>query len=187
LREGEYLSANFVADEAILSKIATRLRRSRWLNLMISKPLEKLLKQSKVKYEIVEHRKVYTAFDSAETQDLKLGEVAKAVLLKGKKNLYLAVLPAGNNCDFKALDKLAGDKLSMAKESDIKNKLKTKIGLIPPFGSLFKLPVFLDKKLLKNKKINLPAGSYTESVVMTIKDYIKLENPIAGNFSVKKG
>lgn len=152
----------------------------------MNKSLEKLLKTNKIKYELVEHRKVFTAFDSAETQDIKLSEVAKAVLLKGKKNLYLAVLPAGNNCDFKALGKLAEDKLSMAKEKDIATKLKTKIGLIPPFGSLFKLPMFIDKKLLKNKKINLPAGSYTESVVMNLKDYLKLENPAQGNFAVKK-
>lgn len=154
--------------------------------MSISKNLEKLLKINKIKYEVVEHRKVYTAFDSAETQDIKLGEVAKAVLLKGKKNLYLAVLPAGNNCDFKTLSKLAQDKVSMAKEKDISTKLKTKIGLIPPFGSLFGLPMFIDKKLIKNKKINLPAGSYTESVVLNIKDYLKLENPAQGNFSIKK-
>ena len=153
---------------------------------MIAKSLEKHLKQNKVKYEVVEHRKVYTAFDAAETQDLKLTEVVKAVLLKGKKNLYLAILPAGNNCDFRALSKLTADKVSMAKEKDITAKLKTKIGLIPPFGSLFQLPSFIDKKLLKNKKINLPAGSYTESVVMAVKDYLKLENPTPGNFAVKK-
>jgi Ala-tRNA(Pro) deacylase len=162
----------------------------------IAKNLEKHLKANKIKYEIVEHRKVFTAFDSAETQHEKLSEVAKAVLLKGKKsrkagsgsagNLYLAVLPAGNNCDFKALGKLAADKVSMAKEKDINTKLKTKIGLIPPFGSLFGLPMFIDKKILKNKIINLPAGSYTESVIMNMKDYMKLENPTEGNFSVKK-
>ncbi|MEJ0020953.1 MAG: YbaK/EbsC family protein [Candidatus Doudnabacteria bacterium] len=153
---------------------------------MISKNLEKLLKATKIKYEVIEHKKVFTAFDSAETQHEKLSEVAKAVLLKGKKNLYLAVLPAGNNCDFKALGKLADDKVSMAKEKDITVKLKTKIGLIPPFGSLFKIPLLLDKKLLKNKQINLPAGSYTESVIMNVKDYVKLETPVTGNFAVKK-
>jgi Ala-tRNA(Pro) deacylase len=152
----------------------------------IAKNLEKLLKQSKLKYEVVEHRKVYTAFDSAETQDVKLSEVAKAVLLKGKQNLYLAVLPAGNNCDFKAVGKLVADKLSMAKEKDITKRMKTKVSLIAPFGSLFKLPVVIDKKLIKNKQINLPAGSYTESVIMNTKDYLKLENPIQGSFAIKK-
>src|SRR3989338_11403257 len=102
----------------------------------ISKQLEKLLKTNKIKYEVVEHRKVFTAFDSAETQDVKLTEVAKAVLLKGKKGLYLAVLPAGNNCDFKALTKLTVDKASMAKEKDINKNINAKIGLIAPFCSL---------------------------------------------------
>lgn len=152
----------------------------------IAKNLEKVLKQYKIKYEVVEHRKVFTAFDAAETQHIKESEVAKAVLLKGKKGLYLAVLPASNNCDFKALSKLAGDKVSMAKEKDINSKLKTKVGLIAPFGSLYKVPVFLDKKLLKNKKLNLPAGSYTESIVIGAKDYLKLEHPVQGNFAVKK-
>jgi Ala-tRNA(Pro) deacylase len=153
---------------------------------MNSKSLEKLLKQNKIKYEILEHRKVFTAIDAAATQDIEKTEVAKAVLLKGKKNLYLAVLSASNNCDFKALSKLTQDKVSIAKEKDIASKLKTKIGLIPPFGSLFSLPVFIDKKLLKNKKINLPAGSYTESIEISTKDYLKLENPLQGSFSVKK-
>ncbi len=154
--------------------------------MAIAKNLEKLLKQSKIKYEVVEHRKVYTAFDSAETQDIKLTEVAKGVLVKGKKNLYIAVLPAGSNCDFKALGKLTTDKLSMAKEKDITTKLKTKVGLIAPFGSLYKLPVFLDKKLAKVKRLNIPAGSYTESIEINLKDYLKLENPVLGSFSIKK-
>jgi Ala-tRNA(Pro) deacylase len=154
--------------------------------MSLPKPLQKLLEASKIKYKIFEHKKVFTAFDATQTQHLKTSEVAKAVLLKGKKNLYMAVLPAGNNCDFKALSKLIGDKISMAKEKDITSKLKTKVGLLTPFGSLYKIPLFLDKKLTKNKKLNLPAGSYTESIELSTKDYIKLENPILGNFSKKK-
>jgi prolyl-tRNA editing enzyme YbaK/EbsC (Cys-tRNA(Pro) deacylase) len=152
----------------------------------LSKPLIKHLTQNKIKYKVIEHRKVFTAFDSTQTQHLKTSEVAKAVLVKGKKDLYLAVLPAGSNCDFKALSKLVNDKLSMAKEKDITSKLKTKVGLIAPFGSLYQLPVFFDKKLSKNKKLNLPAGSYTESIDLSLKDYLKLENPTLGNFSKKK-
>jgi Ala-tRNA(Pro) deacylase len=154
--------------------------------MAILKKLEKLLVESKTKYKIIAHRKVFTAFDATQTQHLKVSEVAKAVLLKGKKNFYLAVLPSGSNCDFKALSKLTKDKVRMAKEKDIAKNLKTKVGLIAPFGSLYDLPVFLDKKLAKNKKFNLPAGSYTESVELSIRDYIKLEIPVLGNFSKKK-
>ena len=152
----------------------------------MNRPLEKLLLENKIKHKILEHKKVFTAFDATQTQHLKTGEVAKAVLLKGKKGLYMAVLPAGNNCDFKSLSKIIGDKVSMAKEKDITAKLKTKVGLLSPFGSIYKIPVFLDKKLAKNKKLNLPAGSYTESIELSVKDYLKLENPVQGNFSKKK-
>lgn len=154
--------------------------------MAILKKLEKLLSENKIKHKILVHRKVFTAFDATQTQHLKAGEVAKAVLLKGKKNFYMAVLPSGSNCDFKALSKLTQDKVSMAKEKDIAKNLKTKVGLIAPFGSLYTLPVFLDKKLAKNKKLNLPAGSYTESVELSVKDYLKLESPVQGNFSKKK-
>ncbi len=154
--------------------------------MAIAKNIEKFLKLNKIKFLVAEHRKVFTAYDSAQTQDIKESEVAKAVLLKGKKGLYLAVLPANNNTDFKAVGKLAADRLSMAKEKDIEKHMKTKVGLIAPFGSLYKLPMFIDKKLLKNKKINLPAGSYTESLIISVKDYLKLENPVPGNFAIKK-
>jgi Ala-tRNA(Pro) deacylase len=154
--------------------------------MAILKKLEKLLLENKIKHKILQHRKVFTAFDATQTQHLKASEVVKAVLLKGKKDFYMAVLPSGSNCDFKALSKLTNDKVSMAKENDIAKNLKTKVGLIAPFGSLYKIPVYLDKKLAKNKKLNLPAGSYTESVEISLKDYIKLETPIQGNFSKKK-
>lgn len=153
----------------------------------IAKNLQKILDGNKIKYKVNEHRKVFTAFDATQTQHLKLAEVAKAVLVKGKKDLYLAVLPAGSYCDFKALGELAADKLSMAKEKDIIQNLKTKVGLISPFGSIYKIKIFLDKKLVKNKKIRLPAGTYTASVELSVKDYIKLEQPILGSFSIKKG
>jgi len=154
--------------------------------MAILKKLEKLLTETKTRHKILKHRKVFTAFDSTQTQHIKTSDVAKAVLVKGKKGFYMAVLPAGSLCDFKALGKLCADKVSMAKEKDIEKNMKTKVGLLAPFGSLYKIPVFMDKKLAKNKKLNLPAGSYTESVEISTKDYSKLESPTMGSFSKKR-
>jgi Ala-tRNA(Pro) deacylase len=58
------------------------------------KSLEKLLKTNKIKYELMEHRKVYTAWDEAQTQHVNPKEVAKAVVVRLDKNLAIAVLPA---------------------------------------------------------------------------------------------
>ncbi len=152
--------------------------------------LKNLLDSNKIKYQIHEHKKVYTAFNEAETQHLKTKEVAKTVLVKldSSNSSYgsyaLGVVPAAKYVDFGKVKKaLKAKKVSMAKEADLKKVLKTKIGLIHPFGNLYKLPVLLDNSLAKQKTLITSAGSYTESVEIKIKDFEKLAEPLIGSFS----
>ena len=149
--------------------------------------LKKFLEKHKAKYDLVEHRKVYTAYDEAETQSLKAKEIAKTVLVKTDKELVLVVIPAAKNVDFdKVKKKVGAKKVSMAKETDITSKLKSKVGLIHPFGPVYKLPTLVDNAVLKEKKIRASAGSYTESIELTPKEFEKLVEPIKGSFSQAK-
>lgn len=149
--------------------------------------LKKFLDQNKVKYELLEHKKVYTAFNEAETQHINLKEVAKTVLVKVDKGWVMTILQANKYVDFKAVQKaLKAKKVSMAKESEITKYLKTKIGLLHPFGNLYKIPILLDKALAKTKKMIASAGSYTESLQVSLKDFEKLVKPIKGAFSKAK-
>ena len=150
----------------------------------MDKKLQKFLDNSKIKYKVVEHKKVYTALNEAETQHLNEKTVAKTVLIKSDKSYAIVVVPAAKYVDFNKVKKaLAAKKVSMAKESDMTKVLKTKIGLVHPFGNLYKLPVFIDSALLKQKVIIASAGSYTESVEITPKDFEKLVQPAKGSFS----
>jgi len=149
--------------------------------------LIKFLEKNKAKFDLVEHKKVYTAFDEAETQQLKAKEVAKTVLVKADKDMALVVIPAAKNVDFdKVKKKLKAKKVSMAKESDITSKLKSKIGLIHPFGPVYKLQTLVDNALLKEKTMRASAGSYTESIEMTPSQFTKLVEPVTGSFSKAK-
>ena len=146
--------------------------------------LKKFLDSNKIKYTAHEHKKVYTAFNEAETQHLKAKEVAKTVLVKSDKSFALVVIPAQKYVDFGKVKKtLKAKKVSMAKESDITKMLKTKVGLIHPFGNLYELPVMLDNSLAKGTKLITSAGSYTESIESKVSDFIKFVSPIKGNFS----
>lgn len=146
--------------------------------------LEKFLKNNKIKYKLHEHKKVFTAHDEAQTQHIKTKEIAKVVLLKFDKSFALVIVPAQKYVDFKKVKKaLKAKKVSMAKESDITKILKTKVGLIHPFGNLYELPVLLDNYLAKQKKLLASAGSYTESIELKSSDFIKLVSPIKGSFS----
>jgi|SRR3989344_2191514 len=153
--------------------------------------LKKFLEANKIKFKLHEHKKVFTAHDEAQTQHVKTKEIAKVVLVKVGKSFALVVIPAQKYVDFVKVKKVlraslpAGEagKVSMARESDITKILKTKIGLIHPFGNLFKLPTLLDNSLAKQKQIIASAGSYTESLEIKSSDFLKSVQPLKGSFS----
>ena len=161
------------------------------------KKLISYLDKNKIKYKVVEHKKVYTTYDAAQTQKINIKTIAKSLLVKGDSKFVLAVIPENRKLDTQKLKKVMNKyidhigekrvkKLSIASEVQIKRNFTKKMGALPPFGSLYKVPTFVDKLLLKNSKINLNAGSFTESLEMTSAQYKKAEELIEGNFSKAK-
>lgn len=155
--------------------------------------LAKYLAKAKVKYNILEHKTVYTAYDTAVTMGKKFNEVVKTLLVAADKNYYLVILPADHNLDFKKLaaeiSKATGQKIKVVKipgEEVMKNLLKVKAGAMSAFGGLHKLPVVMEKNLTKVKKAVFASGSFNHSVEMAVRDFIKLENAAIGSFGVKK-
>jgi Ala-tRNA(Pro) deacylase len=146
----------------------------------------KLLDKAEVKYKTLEHRVVFTAHDVGATTKKKLSEIAKVVLVKADKDFVLIVLPAGKYVDFSGVKKaLKAKKVSMASEKNITNYLKTKVGLLHPFGSEYNIRTLLDKGMAKSKKMIASAGTFTDSVEIAVKDFEKLVQPIKGAFSKK--
>jgi prolyl-tRNA editing enzyme YbaK/EbsC (Cys-tRNA(Pro) deacylase) len=147
----------------------------------------KLLDEAKIKYKTLEHKVVFTAHDVGATTKKKLSEIAKVVLVKADKDFVLIVLPAGKYVDFNGIKKaLKTKKVSMANEKDITKYLKTKVGLLHPFGSEYNLQTLMDKGMSRAKKMIASAGTYTDSVEIGVKDFKKMIKPILGNFSKSK-
>lgn len=189
---------------------------------MISKKLLKYLDEAKVKYEIREHKKVYTAHDAAATMRVELGQIAKSLIVKFNKPFIdnykpyaLAIVGADRNVDLKKLARVVSAwaveknkelrlakpekskkiqldcynkvaKAAIPKENDLKNKLKINPGTTSAFGSLYKIPVFVDKLFLGQAKATFSSGDFTSSIEMGVKDFAKLEEAMDGNFSVAK-
>jgi prolyl-tRNA editing enzyme YbaK/EbsC (Cys-tRNA(Pro) deacylase) len=164
--------------------------------MAISKKLIGLLDEKKLKYEIIGHRIVFTAFDKAMTLEVKPAQVAKTLVISIDRDYGIVVVGAHRNLDFKsvkkavnALRKKAKEKsaknIAIAKEKWIEKNMKgVKPGAVPPLGVLWKLPTFIDKGLLKEKKIIINAGNHEESVMIKSKDFMKIApDAILGNFS----
>lgn len=165
--------------------------------MAIPKKLEKFLAERKAKYEVVEHKVVYTAYDLAATLHVEPKTIAKSLLIGVDRDLVLALVPGNTNLDLGKLKKVvaaaakkaglkAPKKVDLASEKMITKKITKKTGALIPFGSLYKLTTYCDSKLLKEKKLILNTESFTESLQMTGANYKKAENPVAGSFSKAK-
>lgn len=158
----------------------------------IPKEIIKYLDKRGAKYGIVTHKKVYTAYDAAQTLKKKLDEIVKNLLIKTDKGFVLVLLPASKNVNLKDLKKLmnASGKgvktVEIPKEGAMVRLLKVKPGAMSAFGRLHDLEVYMDKNLRKAKKAIFSSGSVTDSLEMALKEFEKLEQPVVGVFSEAK-
>lgn len=142
------------------------------------------LKQQKLKHDVVEHKTVFTVYDLSQTLKVKLPEIVKTLLVKADQEYKLVVMSAHRRLNIPALQKVLGaKKVSLAKENDMAREMKVKPGALTPFGKVHKLGVVVDKGLLKTQKALFGAGSFTESVRLKVKDYLKAEEPTVGTIS----
>lgn len=146
--------------------------------MSIPKKLQKFLDNNKVKYDLIKHRIVYTAFDKAQTLRIPQKIVGKTLVVKfnpiGKsaasygagKNYALVLIPANKNLDKGKFKKVAKVKnIDFVTENWVKKNLKgVKIGAVPPFGNLWKLPTFIDRSLMKQSKIIVNGGNWNWSI-----------------------
>jgi len=151
------------------------------------------LKNAGVKHNVLEHKTVYTASDTAATMRFGLNVIAKSLLIAAGKKYYIALLPADYNLDFKKLIKAIGKingqqikSIKISSEKVMESLLKVKAGAMSAFGGAYKLQVIMDKKLTKIKKAIFSSGSFNHSIEMAVKDFIKLEKAVLAEFSVKK-
>lgn len=150
--------------------------------MSIPAKIKNYLTKNKLKFEILKHRTVYTAYDLAQTTKMKLAEIGKTLFIKADKDYYLVVLPASRRLNIQKLKKLLkAKKISIARENEMKTKLKIKPGAITPFGSLYRIGVVLDRSLTRISHGLFGAGSFTESIRLKMKDYLKAETPTTGD------
>lgn len=146
----------------------------------------KHLEKCDIAHDVLPHRKVFTAFDLAQTLGEELSAVAKSVLVRAGRDLVLVSIPADARIDFDRLKKVTGaKKVSLASEDAIA-QLKIKEGTTPPFASLYGVRCVLDSGLAKCRRIVCRAGSYTESLRCDVQDFIDAEAPVVAKVTAKR-
>jgi Ala-tRNA(Pro) deacylase len=147
--------------------------------------LKELLGQNGIHYETIVHLPAYTAQGIAALTHISGKEVAKTVVVKLDGSLVMAVLPASHRIDLRRLQAAtAAATVALAGEVEFKDAFPgCETGAMPPFGSLYGLPVLVDESVTHDREIVFNAGSHTELVRLAYEDFARLEGPKVLKFS----
>jgi len=141
--------------------------------------LREFLDAEGVKYVNITHSPAYTAQEIAASAHVPGKELAKTVIVKLDGKMAMVVLAATQRVDLQRLkDEASAQSVELADEAEFKGKFpECEAGAMPPFGNLYGMDVFVDESLAKDEEIAFNAGSHTELVQLSYKDYERLVKP----------
>jgi Ala-tRNA(Pro) deacylase len=154
--------------------------------MKISTQLIDCLNENKVHYEILHHPKAVTAQRIAQAEHVKGRHHAKVVMIKSGEQRLMVALPADHQIDLEKVGKVIGKTASLDNEKEFKSLFPDcAIGAMPPFGNLYGLPTYVDKRLAEQDYIVFEAGTHTDAVKMSYRDYEKIVKPEVGDLAIK--
>lgn len=151
-------------------------------------PIEKLktfLDREGVKYVLITHSRAYTAQEAAASAHIPGKDVAKTVIVKLDGRMAMAVLPASFHVDLEHLAQVAGaERATIASEREFADHFPDcDTGAMPPFGNLYDMEVYVAESLAEDDEIAFAAGSHTELLRMSYRDFERLVKPKVLAFS----
>jgi Ala-tRNA(Pro) deacylase len=144
------------------------------------------LNESKVRYEILHHPEAVTAQRIAQAEHVKGRHHAKVVMIKSGEQRLMAVLPADHQIDLEKVGKVIGETASLDSEKEFKSLFPDcAIGAMPPFGNLYGLPTYVDKSLAAQDYIVFEAGTHSDAIKLSYRDYEKIVKPQVEDLAIK--
>ena len=152
-------------------------------------PCAKLLEhldKYKVPYITVTHSQAFTAQQVAATTHIPGKNMIKTVMVVINGHMAMAVLPASFHVDFNLLKEITGEgNVRLASEMEFKDMFPDcEVGAMPPLRNLYNLEVYAAKVLTEDDEIAFNAGTHTEIIQMTYRDFEKLVHPRVMKFAI---
>lgn len=138
-----------------------------------------LLNKQGIAFRELHHEPTFTSEDSARVRGEALRTGGKALLMKGDGQYRLFVLPADRKVDSGAVRReLNVRKMRFANPDELQELTGLVPGSVPPFGRpLLPFELFVDSRILDNERIAFNAGSLTDSIILSVDDYLSAAEP----------
>jgi len=145
-----------------------------------------LLDRAGVWYSHTGHSLAFTAREVASAENLPAHELAKTIIYVGDSGYGMAVLPADCLIDMTALGAILKDpSVRLASERELGELCPCcDLGAMPPFGSLFHLPVIVDATVADQEFIAFNAGTHRDVLHISYVDFSQLVKPMVAKFAL---
>ncbi len=152
---------------------------------MTTRSIKEFLDRNSVSHSCIPHPQTYTAQRTAQVTHIKGMELAKTVVVKIDGKACMAVLPAHYHIDLEKLKAATGaQRLDIAREEDLQKLFPDcETGAMPPLGNLYGMDVWVQEDLTRDEQIAFNAGTHTEVIRMSYRDYDELVHPTVADFS----
>jgi Ala-tRNA(Pro) deacylase len=153
---------------------------------MVPTKISRHLQKAGVPFRVRKHARAVTAQELAASVHMSGYRVAKAVLVEVDGKRLMAVLPATRVIDVQRLANAMGAlAVRLMGESEFATLFSdSDVGAEPPFGSLYGLPVLMDRSLAHAGPLILRGGSHEEALELQFDDFARLERPRLEDFTM---
>jgi Ala-tRNA(Pro) deacylase len=150
----------------------------------VAPTLKAYLDHERVHYDVLSHPEIFRAVAIAQTLHAPEKEVAKVVIVKVDEQFAMTVLPANWTVDLRRLREVFLTKhVRLATENEFKDLFPDcEVGAMPPFGTLYGVPVYVDRSLAEDEEIIFEAGTHSDAIRMRYMDFAALVFPVVTTF-----
>lgn len=150
------------------------------------------LRRSSIPYIRRPHRRAVGGQELAQALGVTGWRVAKTVLVEAddaRRDRWMIVLPVPERVSLSRLSNiLRVPELRLVPEQELAELFPDcELGAEPPFGSLYGLPVILDRRLAEHDAMLMRAGSHEESLAIPTDEYLRSERPKIATIGVLPG
>lgn len=125
-----------------------------------------------------------TAHLAAQALGTEVGQIAKSILFKTKKERYLMVVSAGDvRLDSKAIKEAIGERVRMANPEEVREVTGFNIGGVCPFALRQEVPVYLDESLKRYEIVYAAAGTANTALPISYNELMQITGGRACRFS----
>lgn len=153
---------------------------------MPSKKAKNYLDNHGIPYITITHSQAFTAQQIAAAAHIPGRNMVKTVMVMINGEMAMAILPASFYVDFNLLKEITGEgNVRLASEREFKDMFPDcEVGAMPPLGNLYNLDVYVAKLLTESEEIAFNAGTHTEVIQMSYRDFERLEHPRVMKFAM---